>query len=155
MPAGSGSWWPDRVQVGPPTTEATDVDDVAPGSGEKAGRARFVREPYLADHQRWATSRAAPRAKSADPLRSRVATITGAHDALDTVARSAVNYTSGNPVSRHRMFPSLSLNQAALPMPSMEATSSFHSTPGMSYRSKVTPLALRSRTSWSTSSTCH
>ena len=38
-----------------------------------------------------ATSRAAPRAEFADPLRSRVATITGAADALETVASSAFN----------------------------------------------------------------
>jgi hypothetical protein len=38
----------------------------------------------------------------------------------------------GKPSSRHKMLFSLSLNQAALPMSPMEATSSIHSTPGMS-----------------------
>ncbi len=37
-----------------------------------------------------ATSRAAPRAEFADPLRNRVATITGADDGVDTVASSAL-----------------------------------------------------------------
>jgi len=37
-----------------------------------------------------ATSRAAPRAEFAEPFRSRVATITGADDALETVASSAL-----------------------------------------------------------------
>ena len=36
-----------------------------------------------------ATNRAAPRAEFADPFRSRVATITGADDAVDAVARNA------------------------------------------------------------------
>ena len=38
-----------------------------------------------------ATSRAAPRAEFADPFRSRVATITGAEDGVDAVARNAFN----------------------------------------------------------------
>jgi hypothetical protein len=36
-----------------------------------------------------ATRRAAPRAEFADPLRSRVATITGAEDGVETMASSA------------------------------------------------------------------
>jgi len=36
-----------------------------------------------------ATSRAAPRAEFAEPFRSRVATITGAEDGVETVASSA------------------------------------------------------------------
>ena len=40
--------------------------------------------------------------------------------------------TSGSPSSMQRMLPSLSLNQAAWPIPPMLATPSFHSTPGMS-----------------------
>ena len=37
-----------------------------------------------------ATRRAAPRAEFADPLRSRVATITGAESGVDTVASNAL-----------------------------------------------------------------
>jgi hypothetical protein len=37
-----------------------------------------------------ATSRAAPRAELADPFRSRVATISGADDDVETVASSAL-----------------------------------------------------------------
>src|SRR3954462_3914310 len=57
--------------------------------------------------------------------------------------------------STHMMSPSLSLNHAARPIPGRAAISPSHSTPGMSYTSNVTPLALRSRTSDSISETCH
>jgi hypothetical protein len=68
----------------------------------------------------------------------------------------STRYPLGPPSSMHMVLPSLSLNQAARPIPGMDATTPFHSTPGISsYTSKDTPLACSCPTSASTSLTCH
>src|SRR3954453_3430359 len=59
--------------------------------------------------------------------------------------------TSSTPM----MLPSLPQNHAARPIPGRAAISPSHSTPGMSYPSNVTPLALRSPPSDCSAGTCH